>query len=377
MDASIRLGRIGGEEVGLHWSLLIAFWLIAWSLASVIFPQQIPGQGGGAYWVAAIVAALLFLASLLAHELGHALVARRLGMTVEGITLWLFGGVAQLRGEAVSARGEAQIAAVGPAISLVTGVVFGAIAVALGIAGAPSLAAVTAAWLGLMNAALAVFNLIPAFPLDGGRLLHAFLWQRRGDRLRATLSAAAAGRLFGYVLIAFGLLEFFAGRTISGLWSVFLGWFLLAAARGEESRVVLRGALRGVQVRDVMSPDPVIAPGWITVDEFINRFVLAHRFTTFPIRRFEGPLDGLVTLNRLKRVPPERRASTPVRDVACALSEVPTARSMEPLSDLLERMRGSTDGRALVLDDGKLVGIVSPADVTRALGIAALRGTSA
>jgi len=374
MDGGIRLGRIAGVEVGLNWSLAIVFALIAWSLATVLLPGEAPGEPVDAYWTAATAGTVLFLASLLAHELGHALVARRLGVTVEGITLWLFGGVARLRGEAVSARAEARIAVVGPAVSFAIAAVFAMLAFGLDRSGAPRVAVGVAGWLAAINALLAIFNLVPAFPLDGGRVLRAILWRRSQSRARATVIAAGAGRVFGYLLVAFGLYEVFTGIIVGGIWSVFLGWFLLGAARTEESRVVLQDTLRGVRVRDVMSPDPVVAPGWITVDDFITRYVLTHRFTTFPLRTFEGQLEGLVTLARLKEVPPDQRGSTPVRQVARSLAEVPTAGADEPLTALLERMGTGGPQRALVLDGGKLIGIVSPADIMRALGIAALRG---
>lgn len=375
MEANVRLGRIAGIPVGVNWSLLLAFWLIAWNLAAGRFPQEVPGHGVAAYWWAAAVAALLFFASLLAHELGHALLARREGVAVADITLWLFGGVAKLQGDIVSAAAEARIALVGPLVSLALAGGFGLVAAGFAGAGLP-LPADVCRWLAVINAVLAVFNLVPAFPLDGGRVLRALLWQWRGRRTWATAVAARAGRVFGYVLIVVGLFELFAGGVAAGLWSIFLGWFLLSAARAEETAVLVQHALAGVRVADVMSPDPVVAPGWLTVEDFLRTYVLQHRFTTFPLQDVDGRLDGVVTLSRLKRVPPEQRATTRVRDVALDLASTPTADPAEPLSRVLRRLAGDGEQRILVLDGDKLVGVVTPSDVARVLQRASLDGAS-
>lgn len=369
----IRLGRIAGIEIGINWSLLVVFWLIAWSLAAVRLPAQYEGYGAGAYWVAGSITSLVFLSSLLMHELGHALVARRAGVEVDGITLWLFGGVARLRGEAMSPRAELRITAVGPAVSLVLAATFVVLSFILERMGVPDLLSGVLQWLGVINAILAVFNLVPAFPLDGGRVLRAILWQRKGDRVSATRTAAAAGRAFAYFLIGFGLVEFAAGAGIGGLWLVFLGWFLLGAATVEESQALLRGALRDVRVEDIMSPDPVVAPASLSVNSFIDYYVMAHRFSTVPIENEERVAIGLVTLSRVKSVPRDRRSTSSLSVIACSMDEVATAKPQDPAARVLEGMQRCSDGRALVLDDGRLVGIVSPRDIQRALQRAGLR----
>lgn len=374
MQASLRLGRIFGIEMGVNWSLLVVFGLITWSLAATIFPQQIPGYSTGAYWTAGIAAAVLFYVSLLAHELGHALLARRLGARVEGITLWLFGGVTRLTGEAATASAKLRIAIVGPGISLLVAGVSILAAAGLARAGASPLVAGMFAWLAGINLLLALFNLIPAFPLDGGRVLRAVLWRVRQDRGSATRIAARLGRGFGYLLIAAGIVEFFVtGPLVGGLWLVFLGWFMLGAAEAEESRAILVRALGGLKVADVMSPDPVVGPDWISVDELINQYLLSHRFTTLPVRDFDGKLSGLVTLSQVKQVAPEARPRTRVREIAMPLQRVPTARSTETLVDVLDRF-DQPGQRLLVMDDSRLVGIVSPRDIAHALQVANLTG---
>ncbi len=373
MNESFRLGRIAGVAVGFNWSLLVIFWLITWSLAAYEFPDAHPGHPDASYWAAAILTAVVFFGCLLAHELGHAVMARRLGMRVEGITLWLFGGVAKLGGEATTPEADLRVGAVGPAISLAAAGAFGLVALTLDRTGASGLVVAVPAWLARINLILAVFNLVPAYPLDGGRVLRALLWRRHGDRLRATAAAARAGRTFAYLLIGLGLVDFAAGASAGGLWFVFLGWFLLAAARAEEASVVARELLGGMRVRDVMSPDPVVAPAAITVAELLDRYALRHRFSAFPLVDDGGGLVGLLTLSRLKGVPPARRHLTTAASVACPLSEVPLADPDEAVVDLLERMAGCADGRALVLDGGRLVGIVSPTDIARILQAASLR----
>jgi Zn-dependent protease/CBS domain-containing protein len=367
VDSSVRLGRIAGVEVGLHWSLAIVFVLIVWTLAGQVLPAVVPDQSQSAYWLVSAIAAFLFYASLLSHEMGHALVARRLGVKVDGITLWIFGGVARLRGDAASPSAEAKIAIAGPLVSLVLAVLFGGITFALDATAGPPLVEGACAWLAGSNALLLLFNLIPAFPLDGGRLLRAWLWHRSADRYRATSSAARLGQVCAFLLIVAGLALLVLQGSLSGLWLIFLGWFVFSAARSEESQVLMRGALAGLRVGDVMTPDPTVAPGWITVDEFMRSYLPGQRAIAFPLKTFDGNLDGLVTLHRLAQVAPEERRSRRVRDFGTGMAEVAKASPNEQVIAVLDRFPQSDEGQMLVLDGGKLVGTLSPTDVTRAL----------
>src|SRR5918994_3376981 len=247
MTASLRFGRIAGIPVGASWSALLIAALIAWSLAGRLLPAQAPGLTPGAYWLAGIAGAGLFLGSLLAHEVGHALVARRAGLRVRGITLWLLGGVAQLEDEPASPRDELRVAIVGPAISLALAGAFGVAAAALSVVGAPALLVVVAAWLALGNVALGVFNLLPAAPLDGGRVLRGLLWRRHGNRVRAAVTATRAGVWVGGGLVAYGLLGALTGWGFGSLWTALVGWFLVAAARQERDHAALRSGLGGLR----------------------------------------------------------------------------------------------------------------------------------
>jgi Zn-dependent protease len=371
VSASVRAGRIAGIEVRLHWSLAIVFALIVWTLASQVLPAIVPDQPPSAYWIVSSIAGLLFYMSLLSHEMGHALVARRLGVTVDGITLWLFGGVARLRGEAATPGIEATIAIAGPVVSLALAIVFGAATFALDATGGPALIEGGCLWLAVANVTLLVFNLVPAFPLDGGRLLRAWLWQRRHDRYSATRGAAWLGRMCAFLMIGLGLLELFALGALSGLWLILLGFFLMSAARSEEAQVMMRGALGGLHVGDVMSRDPTVAPGWITVDEFMRSYAPGQTAGTYPLKTFDGALDGLVTLARLAQVPQEERHVRRVRDFGMGMDQLAQASPGEPLIGVLDRFAASGDGQMLVLDGGKVVGTLSTTDITRALGGAA------
>ena len=367
MDASVRVGRIAGIEVGLHWSLAIVFAIIVWTLASQVLPAVVPDQPQSAYWIVSAVAGLLFYASLLSHEMGHALVARRLGVKVDGITLWILGGVARLRGDAPTPGVEAKIAIVGPLVSLTLAILFGAATYVLDVASGPPLIEGGCVWLAFSNATLLVFNLIPAFPLDGGRLLRAWLWRRQGDRYRATSGAAWLGRMCAFLMIGVGLIELFVQGALSGLWLIFLAWFLMSAARSEEAQVRMGGALRGLRVGDVMSPDPFVAPGWITVDEFMRTFLPGQHANAYPLKTFEGALDGLVTMARLAQVPQDERHTRRVRDFGVGMDRIAKSSSGEQVTAVLDRFSASDEGQMLVIDGGHLVGTLSTADITRAL----------
>jgi len=369
MNENLSLGRIFGIHVGLNWSLLVVAALIAWSLATSLLPAASPGQTSGAYWTAGVISAFVFLASLLAHELAHSVVATRRGVKVEGITLWLFGGVSRFSSDTASPGAQALITFVGPLTSLVLGAVFYLASVAVGGGAQTSLLPATLSWLGYINITLGVFNLVPAFPLDGGRLLQSLIWLRTGDRLRATRIAARIGMGFAYLLIAYGLATFlFAGSLVGGVWSVFLGWFLLSAARSEEVGGLIRQALSGMTVAQVMTPNPVQAPDGISVEDALHGYVLASRHSTFPTHDSAGRLSGLLTLTALKNVAPGARPTTLIKEIICPLDEVSTANPADPVTSVLGLPEGCSEGRTLIVDGGgQLVGIVSPSDINRLL----------
>jgi Zn-dependent protease/predicted transcriptional regulator len=367
VSETFSLGRVAGIRVGVNASVLLILLIIAGGLAMGRFPLVLPGRSTMAYVVAGVLAAVAFLASLLAHEVAHAVVARRNGIEVDGITLWLLGGVARLKGGAGSPGAEFRIAVVGPLTSLVLGVGFGVCAVLARAAGADGLPVAVLDYLAVINVLLAAFNLIPAAPLDGGRLLRAFLWRRRGDAWSSAATAARVGRLFGFALVALGFLQLVTGDGLAGLWLALVGLFLVNAATAEEQHAQMTGRLGGLTVDRVMSSPAVTADPDQTVERFLHEIALVQRFSTYPLVDASGSLSCLVTLNRLRSVAPAARASTRLRDVACPLPEVPVARPDEPLTALLPRLAGCSDGRAVVVDGGRVVGVVSPSDIARTL----------
>lgn len=362
----LRLGRIRGIELRLDWSVAIILWLLTWLLATEGLPTIAPGYAAREYWLAGLLSAVVFLVSLVGHEISHSVVAQRQGLAVRDITLWLFGGVARIDGEPRTPRDDFAIAAAGPVTSVAIAFFAAATAGILHVIGAPGLLVGCAGWLSSINFVLGVFNLAPAAPLDGGRLLRAFLWHRHGDRTAAGVKAAHAGQVFAWLLITVGFLEFAAGQGVEGLWMLVLGWVLLTAARAEGQQTILNERLSGVRVRDVMTNDPSTAPQSISVTDFLLHYVMSSRCSAFPIVDPAGAVTGLVTLARCKQVPPERRDSTVVSDIAWPTSQVTIARPEEPLADVLGRMRGG-DGRILVFRGDALVGIVTPTDVARTL----------
>jgi Zn-dependent protease/CBS domain-containing protein len=375
MRQTIRLGRVAGIRLGLNGGAVVIVVLLAAGLAFGRLPAVDPGQSPVVYLTAGLAAAALFLASILAHELAHALVARINGVEVEAITLWLLGGVAELRSEPKTPRADFAIAVVGPATSALAGGFFAAVAAGLSAAGASRLAVAVASYLAMTNLALALFNLVPAAPLDGGRVLRAAVWRWTGDAARAAIVAARAGRIFGFVLIAAGVSQaLIPAAGLNGLWWVLLGFFLVQAAAAEEQRARLGRTLRGVTVADVMSARPVVADPAMSLAQFIDQVALARPFSTYPLVDRDGRLTGLVTLNRIRAVPLGQRAIRRLADVACPPQQVPVARPDEPLVDLLPRLHGCADGRAVVVDGGgRVIGVVSPRDISAAMAGADLR----
>lgn len=369
----MRVGTVAGFELRIHWSTAVIFGLVVWSLASVQLPDQAPEASDTARLVAALVGGVAFYAGLLAHELSHAIAARREGLEVDSLTLWLLGGVAALRGEPSTPGADFRIAGIGPAVSLAIAAIGGTAAVVLDAIGAPAIVVATAAWLGGINLLLAIFNLIPAAPLDGGRLLRAAIWARRKDRTVAAVTAARAGEAFGYLLIGFGVLGLFAPGLGGGLWFIILGWFLTNAARAEQTQAQLQDALGDVRVAEVMTPQPVSVPADATVATVLERYVLATRHSAFPIVDDDGRPAGLITLDRIRSVPPDRREATRAVDVACPMEEVVAVAPEERLLDLIPRLNACGDGRALVIENDRIVGLVSARDVARSVELARMQ----
>jgi Zn-dependent protease len=365
MTPTLRFGRIAGIPVGASWSAVLIALLIAWALAGQLLPAQVPALGPAAYWLAGAAGAGLFLGSLLAHELGHAVVARRAGLRVNGITLWLLGGVAQLEDEPASPGDELKVAIVGPAVSLALAAGFGLAAFGLGALGGPAIAVAVAVSLAVSNTVLALFNLLPAAPLDGGRVLRGLLWRRHGNRVRAAVTATRAGVWVGAGLVAYGLLGSVTGWGIGTVWTALVGWFLITAARQERALALLQSQAGGLLARQVMIPAPVTAPAWCTVDAFLRNYVEPWQATALPLRTVDGRPAGVVTAAALYAVPMDRRHIVRAGDVAIPASDLVVVAPEEPVAGLAARL---ANGRtvAAVVAGGRLLGLITASDLARA-----------
>jgi Zn-dependent protease len=363
MTSSFRLFSFRGIEIGINWSWFVVFALIVWTLATGVFPSQNEGLSDVTYVGMALVAAAVFFASLLAHELGHALQARREGMDIDGITLWLFGGVARFRGQFPSAGAEFRIAIAGPLVSLAIGV--GCVLVA--VARLPEPVDGVLAWLGYINLILLVFNLLPALPLDGGRVLRSLLWKARSDFSSATRVASNVGRGFGYLMIAAGVFLFIFEGTFSGAWLAFIGWFLLTAATAEQRSLAGREALSGLRVRDIMVREPVTVDPDTTLGRFMDEVVWSRRYTTYPVVE-DGRAVGLLPFRCVAEVPRSEWDKRQVRDCMLPLERVPRLSGGDELYDALGELGEGAVHRGLVLADGdRLEGFVSITDLARVL----------
>jgi Zn-dependent protease len=374
VTSSFSLGRIAGIEVGINWSLLVVFALLVWSLAAGVFPDQYPDLGDGTYYAMAVVTAILFFVSVLLHEYGHALVARREGMEIEGITLWLFGGVAKFKGDFPSAGAEFRIAIAGPLVTLVLGLGF----MALGFLafGSEPVEGVVG-YLGYVNILLLVFNLLPALPLDGGRVLRSALWGAKRDFATATQIAANVGRGFAFLFIAAGLFAFFVWGAFGGAWLAFIGWFLLGAATAELRYLSVREAFAGLRVRDLMVREPVVVDPDLTLGRLMDGVVMNTRYTTYPVVE-DGRAVGLLPFRCVAQVPRSEWDERTVRDCMLPLDKVAVVSESDTLTDAaVELSDDGGVGRALVIEDGRLAGLLSVTDLTRALELRQLRRRAA
>ena len=345
MRPTFRLGRVAGVEVGFHWSLLVIGALLVGSLAGSQLPQAVP-SAHGSYFAAAVLAVVFFFGSILAHELAHSIVARRQGQTVNGITLWLLGGVSELGTEAANANDELRVAIAGPATSIGLGVMFGALGFAFdAVLPAGGLLPTVAMWLAFVNIALGLFNLLPGAPLDGGRVLAALHWKLRGDRRNAQIAAARAGRVVGTLLVAGSLALIFSG--VDALLPALVGMFVLSASRREESNARLLRALDGHSVGELMRPLSGPTPEWTTVADFGP--------TADPtlVAGWDGTPTALLPPGAVFAVPPEARPHVQLRALALPLGQFPRVGAQTPAADVAEK------GLPVIVDDvdGRPIGV--------------------
>jgi Zn-dependent protease/CBS domain-containing protein len=364
MHSSFSIGHVAGIRIGIHYTWLFAFVLIAWSLAASYYPAELPRLGATTYWVIGIVSALLLFFSVLAHELAHSLVARRLGLTVDSITLFIFGGVSNLTTEPSTARNEFLVAVVGPLSSLVLAAIFWLIGRTIP---TPSPAGAVAGYLAFVNLLLGGFNLVPGFPLDGGRVLRALIWGATGSLRRATLVASYVGQAFGWLLVVWGLTRVLSGDLLGGLWTAFIGWFLNGAAESTRQEQTVQQSLRGIIAASLMEEPAAAIPPTLSVADFVFEEVMRHGHRALPVVD-DGRLVGIVSLSDVRKLPREAWSSTPVSQLMTP-APLATVGPKEHLGVAIGRMAQRGVHQLPVVEDGRLLGLLTRADVLRYLQV--------
>jgi Zn-dependent protease/predicted transcriptional regulator len=360
LRSQIKLGKLFGIEIGLHYSWFLIALLIVFSLSSQ-FHASNPEWGDGVILTMAIATGLLFFVSLLLHELAHSLVATSNGLPVKEITLFALGGVSQIEKNPVSAKLEFWMAFVGPLTSAVIGAICVAAARLIG-GGASNPWMAMLQWLGYINLTLAAFNMIPGYPLDGGRVLRALIWWKTGNPDRSTRLAARVGQVVAFVFIALGIVRFFGGAGIGGLWIAFIGWFLLQASRESYAQVGLVHALEGVRVADVMTRDCPTVDGWLNVQNFVEQKLLTGGQRCFVVVE-KGEMTGLVTPNEIMPIDRAKWPFITLHEVMRPLEEIRSVTPDTPLTSALESMSREDLNQVPVVSQGHLEGVLSRAQV--------------
>lgn len=374
MPGSIRLGKIAGIEITINYTWIIIVVLIMWSLATA-FMAIYPGWGTVTYWIVGFIAAILLFVSVLLHELAHSLVARSQGLPVRSITLFIFGGVSNIEREPQSAGVEFWMAIVGPITSIVIGVIAFLLYLPLARTNSPLEAILN--YLAIANILLGIFNLIPGFPLDGGRVLRSIIWKITGNLRRATRIASVIGEIVAVIFILIGVWVFFAGNFFSGIWLGFIGWFLLNAARTANAQVMLESMFKGVTVDQVMNRNPVTVPANISLQRLVDEDFLPQGLRCALVVQGEQ-FAGLITLNDIRRVPRDQWAQTPVGMAMIPVNRLHSVSPTQNLNDVLSLMANQDVNQLPVVQDGRVVGILSRdaiiryIEVRRGLGVHAV-----
>jgi Zn-dependent protease len=363
MESSFRIARIRGIDVGVHYTWLLAFGLVSWSLASGYFPQNYPGWGRTLYWTVGIAAALMLFVSVLAHELCHSFVAQARGLKVQGITLFIFGGVSNIASESENAHDEFWVAVVGPLSSLALAGVFWLGSRAIPNDRSPLDASLS--YLAMVNLILALFNILPGFPLDGGRVLRAVLWGSTGSMVRATRWASLVGQGLAFLFIGYGLYQILEGDFLGGLWIGFIGWFLNNAAESTRRQVQVQERFRGVRVASLMNPNPPMVSPALSVRELVDDQILRRGLRAMPVAQ-DGRIVGLVTLTDVKKLSQDEWD----RNSVGAIMTRPPLHTVDPdheVSRALQTLIEHDVNQLLVVRDGAVQGLLSRADVMRFL----------
>jgi Zn-dependent protease/predicted transcriptional regulator len=365
MNRSLHIITVLGIPIEINYSWFIIFFLVTWTLAKNYFPIALPHSSPLVYWIISIIAAIFFFLSLLAHELSHSIVAVKNKLPISGITLFVFGGVAHMTKEPETPGIEFKMAAAGPLCSFAISLLFFVLTQLLYSLKFPMAIVVATDYLSFINLMVGIFNLIPGFPLDGGRILRAALWSLFGDIKKATQIASSFGKGFAYFLMGMGFLYLVYGAALSGIWLIFIGFFLRDAASVSYQQVAFKKYLSGVKVRDIMTKNVVTVNGDLTLLSIVDDYFFKFRFTSIPVVTDDGEIKGIVTIHSVKDVPRSRWAATNVSEAMIPLKSDLVVTPRTDILDALAQMAGNGIGRLLVTQDGKLIGIISQRDVIR------------
>ncbi|MEJ2718054.1 MAG: site-2 protease family protein [Deltaproteobacteria bacterium] len=356
---------ISGIKINVDYSWIIIFVLVLWGISAGYFPHFFPGYTTQLYWIAGFIATMLFFASILIHELAHSLVALRMGIQIPDITLFIFGGISRLSEEPSDPRAELKIAIAGPLMSFALAAIFWFIKVLIQ-GETPSLIVAIFHYLAWINVALGVFNLVPGFPLDGGRVLRAILWWRTGSLEGATKWASDIGKGFAWALMILGAFEIFAGHLIAGIWLVFIGMFLRGIASAGYQEVMMKQSLEGVRVKEVMVENVVTVDPDMHLEDLSEKFFFKHGHGGYPVVQDHRAL-GLVSLAQVKDIPSEERGWKTVRDVMVPINEQIEIGPEDSLVDALKKMSDTRSGRLLVMDRDRMAGMITKTGLMRFL----------
>jgi Zn-dependent protease/predicted transcriptional regulator len=363
---SIRLGKIMGIPIRIHYTLWFVFILIAWSLAVGYMPQQYPGLSTATYWAIGIVSAIILFVSILVHELSHSYIAKKNGLPIARITLFFFGGVSEMTEEPQDPGLEVRMAAAGPLMSFLIAGVLGALWYLGGAVKAPVPIIATLGYAALINGILGVFNLLPAFPLDGGRVFRGSIWKRSNNLVGATRTATRVSEALSLLMMFGGFLLIIFSNFVDGIWIIVLGWFIRSGAETSLKQTLVGEALTGVSVADIMTRDVMTVPPEITVQQLVSDYFLVHRLGGYPVVK-NGEVLGVITLQCVRAVPKEKREYETVQQAMIPCERTVLVKSSLTALDAMQKMARNKVGRVLVVDDGRLVGIATREDIVRTI----------
>ena len=364
MGQGVKLFKILGIQISLNYTWFIVFGLVAWSLAHGYFPLTIPGLGAFTYIFVGFISAVLLFLCVLIHELSHSYTSNRLGLDIKEITLFIFGGVAVLTKEPDDPVVELKVALAGPAASIILAAIFWVLMQLTNILSLYPIISAMFEYLAIINIALVIFNMIPGFPLDGGRVLRAIWWKKTGDLQRATQIASRVGKGFAALLIGFGFFRIFLDDFIGGLWMIFIGMFLHQTADSSYRQLLVKKTLKGIKVRDVMTRNVVTIAKDSTLANVVEKYFFGYHFVGFPVSS-NGRITGMLTLNNVRLVPKEEWDTTLVRDIISKISPDAILGPEDNAMDALSRMISLDIGRVLIMDGNKLIGIITRRDIMK------------